>query len=133
MVARRGMTVLELSAAAVILLVTLTIALRYFGETSAARRALQREAVALQEAANVLERLGSLDAARAREMAGAPVPLSASGTRVLPEGTAAVTIAEPQGTPPMRRVVVRVRWVDRATRAERSVELVGWRSEEAKP
>ena len=133
---RRGFTLLEVSVAGVLLAVLMAAAVQMLGWVAAERRALERRQWAMQEAANVMERITARpweslspdpDPDPDRESGSlASVELSSHARDVLPEAELHVTVADEPEQPDAKRLVVVVRWQRRPGEPAAQVRLTSW-------
>ncbi|HEY2155927.1 MAG TPA: hypothetical protein VGH33_09880 [Isosphaeraceae bacterium] len=123
---RRGYGLLELTIATLLLAVAMTIVVQTAGWLAAERRGAGRRQRALQEAANLMERLSSRSWDELTpELARAQV-LSPATKAVLRDGTLDVAIIPETGDPPARRITIRVHWGDPSAGLVAPVKLVAW-------
>ncbi len=123
---RRGYGLFELAVATVLLGVAMAIVAQTVGWLAAERRGAQRRQRAVQEAANLMERLNARpwdeltpDLARAQV-------LSPSTKALLRDGDLSVSIDAEPGSPTTRRVAIRIAWGDRSAGLVAPVQLVAW-------
>ena len=121
-----GFTLLELSVAAVVLMLVMAITVQVLGWAAAERRAAERRRWAAQEAANVMERLTSRPWDSLTAEAAAAVELSPQARAVLPEGELAIEVTSQPGPPRAKRLIVAVRWQRPAGQPAASVRLTSW-------
>lgn len=135
---RRGFTMIELVAGAAILVGLLAVSLQFFHATALHRRTTRQREVALQELANVMERLAvirwqDLTTEKARQ-----VQLSDVASRSLPGATLTIEVSQPAADksaadksaaeePPAKRIVVALAWEDQSRRLGRPIRLSAWR------
>jgi hypothetical protein len=125
---RRGSLLAEVAMATVMLMIAMTLTVKVLGYVGIQRRAAEHRQRAVQEVANVMERLTAypydeLTADRARQMA-----LSPSSRQVLPGAELVVDVAEdsPGGGRSAKRIAVRLRWRGRGGEWEAPVRLTTW-------
>jgi Tfp pilus assembly protein PilE len=126
-ISRRGIGILELLVAGILLGTLMTLCLEFFGAVAGQRRALQQRQAATQEVANVMERIAarpweSLTTERLKE-----VPFSEEAKAQLPEAQMEIDVATPADDPTAKRVTVSVQWQNAAGELVRPVRLVAWR------
>lgn len=123
----RAYMLVEIVTASVLVGLAMVMTVSMLSTLAYQRRTSERRGWALQEAANVMERLSALPFERLTdETAGAYAKLSASAEKVLPGGRVQATVREEQGGPPMKRIEVAVSWSGKAGRRERPVRLTYW-------
>lgn len=125
---RRGMTLVELTIAAVLLGVAMTATVQILGWVAAERRSLERRQCAAQEAANLMERLAARPWNRLSPAEVRDVALSEPARRLLPGAELTVAVDEPSRTGPVasKRIALRIRWRNRAGGWDAPVRLSSW-------
>ena len=103
------------------------VCLQMLSAAAAQRRAAEERQTAIREAANLMERLGTVPFDRLTPEGVAAVQLSGEARRALPEAELEVQLSSPPGQPEAKRIVVLLRWQDRTGRFLRPVRLVAWR------
>ncbi|MFH1264389.1 MAG: hypothetical protein ABIK89_01590 [Planctomycetota bacterium] len=127
MVRRRGSSLLEVTAAGILLAMMLTVSLQFFRATAAQRRGLQARRTAVEEVANVMERLSArpweeLTAENAGQVEPSPeVRQALSGSELK------IDVLQTEGEPEGKRITVALRWPAGPEQPDRSVRLVAWR------
>jgi hypothetical protein len=126
--ARRGSLLAEVAMATVMVMIAMTLTVKVLGYVSSQRRAADHRQRAVQEAANVLERITAdpydeITAERARQLA-----LALSAPPSLPGAELAVSVAEeqPGAGRSAKRIAVRLRWHGRSGEWESPVRLTTW-------
>lgn len=127
MVRRRGIGLMEIAAAGILLAVMLTVSLQFVRATSGQRRGLQARRTAIQEAANVMERLCARSWEELTPEVAAQVQLSEEARRAFPDGELQVEVALPEKEPDGKRIAVVLRWPAGPEQPDRSVRLVAWK------
>lgn len=123
----RGVLLLEVLAAAALIAVLATLCLQLFGSSLAQRRALRYRQLAMQEAANALERVATRSW---EELTPARLPkesLSAEAAKILPQGHLNVEVLPADGPPEGRQLLVSVDWRDGPGQEPLVVRLTAWR------
>jgi hypothetical protein len=125
---RRGSLLLELAITGALLAVAMTLTLRLISGLGNEQRNHDRRDWAVQEAANVMERVTSLPFESIGSETGSPVGLSPEARQVLPGVELHVQTLEngPAGGAGSKRVVVRIRWRNRAGEWDSPVRLTSW-------
>lgn len=126
MVRRRGISLLEISTAGILLATTLVVCLQLARATATQRRGLQDRRLAVREAANVMERLSVQPWQELTAEGVGEVQLSEEAQQVLPQSKLEIEVTKPDELGG-KRITVVVRWLSRTEQAERSVRLVAWR------
>jgi len=124
---RRGMTILELLVAGAALATLMAVCLQMLSAAAAQRRATEDRQAAIREAANLMERLGTVPFDRLTPEGVGTVQLSGEARRALPDAELQIQLSSPPGQPEAKRIVVLLRWRDRTGRFLRPVRLVAWR------
>lgn len=125
-VKRRGLTILEVTVAGVLLAAAATLVARVLATTAGVRREAQRREWALQEASNLLERITAKPWDSVTLETAAAEGLSEETGRTLPDGTVEVNVIEVPQPLPGKRITVVVRWKKGAGEAASSVRLSTW-------
>ena len=124
---RRGMTMLELLFAGVLLGVLMTVCLQMLSAAAAQRRATDDRQTAIREAANLMERLSTVSFDKLTPEGLGDLKLSDEARRALPGGELQVQLSSPPEQPGAKRIVVLLRWQDHTGQFVRPVRLVAWR------
>lgn len=124
---RRGFTMLEMVAGAAILMVLLAVSMQFLHATAVHRRATRQREVALEEMANLMERLAAirwpdLTTERARQ-----VQLSDVARHALPGAALTIEVTQPAQEPSAKRIAVALAWEDQSRRLGRPMRLSAWR------
>ena len=127
MVKRRAFTLLELIAASVLIGAMLTLCLQVLAATTAARRRAETRMIALQQSANVMERLAAVPWEELNEENVQKLELDKQVRRLLPDAQLEIQLATPPDEPQARRITVSIGWSDRTGQAVGPVRLVAWR------
>lgn len=125
---RRGITVIELAAAVLLLGVAMSVTAQLLGAIAYERRAVGRREVAAREVANLMEHLTARPWERLTPDAVKEVRLSEPTANVLPGAELTVTVDEAAAAPevPGKRVAIRLRWHNRAGEFDAPVRLTTW-------
>jgi type II secretory pathway pseudopilin PulG len=123
---RAGFTLIEVAGATVLLATAMVIAVQVLSLSTAQARDAERRQLAVQVAANIMERLTSapwetLDA----DLAAAQTLPDESVSR-LPSGELKVTIAADTGQPRAKRITVNIQYKNRAGEFLTPVRLTAW-------
>ena len=127
MVRRRGISLMEMTAAGILLAVMMTVCLQFLRATGHQRRGLQARRTAIQEAANVMERVCARPWGELTPELAAQVQRSEEARRALPDGELQVEVTPTDQEPDGKRVAVVVRWPGGPEQPDRSVRLVAWK------
>ncbi len=122
----RGYGLVELAIATLLLGVAMTIVAQTVGWLAAERRGAERRQRALQEAANLMERLGSRRWEELTPELARAQSLSPATKAVLRDGTLEVVIVPESADPPAKRVTIRIGWGDPSAGLVAPVTLVAW-------
>lgn len=123
--ARRGLTLVEITIAVFLLAVSMTLTVRVLGWVASERRAGERRQCATREAANVVEHLTALPWERVTADTARSLTLSDTARMSLPSGELNATVDEPAGGD-AKRVSVRIRWRNRGGDWDAPVRLTAW-------
>jgi prepilin-type N-terminal cleavage/methylation domain-containing protein len=123
---RRGLSLIEVSAAIVLLGALATIVMQSLEWTLVERREAERREIALVEAGNAMERLAAANWESLAPRASAEEPLSAIAKEMLPGGRLTTEVKAAGDDPAARRIVVEVRWLNRAGETDQPVRLTTW-------
>jgi len=124
---RRGIYLLEMAVAGVLLLALMMLCVRYFAVTAAQRRALDHRQAALGEAANVMERVTARQWSDLTAEGLAKISLSPETKQALPDGELKIDLADEDAKPEAKRITVTIRWQDDQGQWSQPVRLVAWR------
>jgi len=129
MIRRRGFTLLEIATAGILLVVMLTVSLQFFRAAAAQRRELQHRRTAIQEVANVMERLCARPWQELTPEGAGQVQLAPEVQQALAGGELEIKIdmLQPDGEPEGKRITVVLRWPAGPSQPDRSVRLTSWR------
>ena len=130
MVRRRGYSLLEIFVAGTVLAAVLVISVQLVRATAAQRQATGRRQVAVQETANLMERLVARPWAELTPEAARSVQLSAEVRQALPGADLAVDVAPAPGDAEAKTITVQLRWKDGAGQWLPPVRLVALRYRE---
>jgi hypothetical protein len=124
--ARRGIVLMELLVAGALLGTLLVVCLQLIAATSAQHRATDQRQLAVIEVGNVMERLAAQPWSELTPQTAAP-RLSPPVAKRLPSAELKVEVAPSPAEPDAKRIVVSLRWQDRAGQFMQPVKLVTWR------
>jgi Tfp pilus assembly protein PilV len=132
---RRGMTLMELAVAGVLLGTLLVVCLKLLVATAAVRKSVQQRQLAVIEVGNVMERLATRRWAELTPRAAAAVRLSATARQRLPGAELKVEVidvaagwqAAPLPSPPAKRISVSLRWQDQTGQYLPPLTVTTWR------
>ena len=123
---RRGIGVMELVVAGALLGTLLVVCLQLLTATAAQRRVAEQRQLAVLEVGNAMERLASRPWAELKPEMAAP-QLSPSVRDRLPGAELKVEVTTPSAEPGTKRIVVSLRWQDRAGQFVSPVKIATWR------
>jgi prepilin-type N-terminal cleavage/methylation domain-containing protein len=123
---RHGLSLMEVSAAIVLLGALATVVIQALEWTLVERREAQRREIAMVEAANAMERLAAAKWESLAPHASAEESLSAIATEMLPSGRLTTEVTAAGESPAARRIVVEVHWLNRAGEEGKPVRLTTW-------
>ncbi len=123
---RRGFVILEVIVACGLLAVLLTMSVQVLSLMAVERRHVERRAIALVEAANIVERMSTMPYEDIDEARLADVGLSPDVCQLLPDGRASLAVEDESGEVPGKRVRVEIVWTGAAGHPESPVRLTHW-------
>ncbi len=125
---RRGSLLAEVAMSAVMLMIAMALTVKVLGWVGAERRAWDRRQWAVQEAANVMERVTSQPFENVTTSAMQGLALSPEARRLLPAAQLKVDVRadDPAGGPGSKRVAVQVRWHNSSGDWDAPARLVSW-------
>jgi hypothetical protein len=137
---RRGIYLLEMAVAGVLLLAVMMLCVRYFAVTATQRRALDHRQAALGEAANIMERITAQPWSDLTAEGLTKISLSTETKLALPDGELKIDLADEDARPspptPLpkgegkleaKRITVTIRWQDDQGQWSQPVRLAAWR------
>lgn len=123
---RRGVVMLEVVVGCGLLAVLLALAVQLLSVTALQRRHTERRAIALEQAANVVERVSAVPYAEITPERLAAIELSPEVRQILPGGTARLFVDDEAGDVPAKRVRVEIQWTGAGGRTEAPARLTYW-------
>lgn len=132
---RPGFTLIETIAALVVLAAAMTAVVQTVAVVSRQRQLTERRALAVQEAANVMERVYGLPWSELTPERAAQETLSPVCRQRLPAAALKVTVQATGDPPNQKSLLVELDWQDADGGRNRPVSLAAWRfqSREARP
>jgi Tfp pilus assembly protein PilE len=124
---RRGMLLLEMAVAGVLLLALTTLCVKYITVTAVQRQALEQRQTALFEASNMMERFAAKKYSDLTSETISKTTLSSQAESVLPNGEIKIELADIDAKPAAKRIAITIRWKDRNGLWTQPVRLVAWR------
>ncbi len=124
---RRGISLLELAAAGVLLAVILAVCAQFFRASAKQRRGLEARRIAMQEVANAMERLCAQPWEQVTPEGAGPIELSEDAEQTLPGGQVEIDVLQPDDEPGAKRITVELRWEPEVGQPPRRVRLVAWK------
>jgi type II secretory pathway pseudopilin PulG len=123
---RRGFTLVEITASVVMLAAAMTLTVQLLGALAAERRAAERRLCAVQEVANLMERVAARPWAEVTPESLRTVSLSPRALQALPGAELTATVDDASAGPGGKRISLRLRWRDRAGTWTAPVRLSAW-------
>src|SRR5262249_13531721 len=125
---RRGSLLVEVAMATVMLMIAMSLTVKVLGHVGAQRRASEYRQRALQEIANVMERLTAHPYDAITAELTSHCKLSSAVSRSLPDAELSVGVAQeqPGGGRSVKRITVSLRWRGRSGEWEAPVRLSTW-------
>lgn len=131
-VRRAAFSIAECLVALVLLGAATALLAQFVAAAGTQRRVAEQHALALQETANLMERLFAisfveLTAERARELS-----LSEAARQQLPGARLEIAVHAADGEPAAKEVRISIRWLDRSRGPEAAADLTAWRHAEGR-
>ena len=124
--ARRGVSLFEIVVATVLLGAVMTVSVQLLGWAAATRESAERRQWAVQEVANLMERLASRPWSELTPEAAAAESISDSARAMLRDAELKIAVTEPASEPAAKRVAIELRWRNRAGEFDSPVRLTTW-------
>ena len=126
-VPRRGSMLLEVCVAIFVLAAAMVAVSQFLAVAAQQQRTLGQTALAIREAANVMEHVMSRpwDGITAESVAS--LKLSSEATRRLRRCRLRIDVTAAKPTPTSKQVVVHIDWLDRAGQRNEGVQLAAWK------
>lgn len=125
----RGMSLLEMAVAGVLLAVLAGVCLKFFVAVAAQRRSLAERQTALREATNLMERLAARPWKELTPEKLDELKLSPVAAAVLGEAELKIETTQTADAPAGKRITLRLSWPDTSGAATNAVQLTCWRYE----
>lgn len=125
--ARRGSMLLETTVAIIILAAAIVAVAHTVAVVSVQRQSAERQALATEEAANLMERIYAWPVDEITAEKVAKLKLSPICRERLPEATLEVAVESTSGDPPARRIAVEIEWTEHGGVRGRPVRLTAWK------
>jgi Tfp pilus assembly protein PilV len=123
---RRGYGMFEITISALLLVIAMGMMAEAVGWLATERRGAGRRQVALQEAANLMERLSARPWEDLTPDTARSLTLTRSSTSLLRDATLDVAITASAGDPSAKRITILIRWGDSSGNTAAPVRLVAW-------
>ncbi len=123
---RRGFSLIEIAVAAALLAVLIGVSAQMVVATNAQRPALEKRAIALQQAANIIERVTAWPWQDITAERLASVKLAPSVTELLPGAALKLSVEPAVDAPPGKHVRVEISWTNAAGGTDSPVRLNYW-------
>jgi hypothetical protein len=125
---RRGSLLAEMAMSAVMLMIAMSLIARVVGWTAAERRSLDRRQWAVQEGANLMERLSARPFESLTTDAVKNTALSPEAVRTLPDAQLHIEVSDhdPTGGDDSKRIALGLRWRSRSGEWDAPVRLTTW-------
>jgi len=127
MMQRRGMTVLELIVAGVILLTLLTLCLQVVEGVGQQHRAIQHRQLAVEETANLMERLMADSWDHLTPELAKQCQLSPELQQTMPEARLEIVIDPVSEDPDAKRIQITISWPRGPEQPDQHVDLIAWK------
>jgi len=123
---RRGYMLMEAMAGAAVLAVLITVCLQMFASMTVSRRAAEQRALALQAAANTIERISALPWDQITPERLAEITLPPSTQEHLGGGNLKLTLRPLETVGPAKQLQVEITWPNSAGGTDAPVRLSYW-------
>jgi prepilin-type N-terminal cleavage/methylation domain-containing protein len=123
---RTGFTLTELLAATVVLAAVMVASVQVLGSLARQRRAAERRQWAMEEVANIMERLTVQPWDRLTTEHVQAFEISQAARAVLPDVALACEVLPEPGEHASKRITLELAWRDRAGEREKPVRLTAW-------
>jgi prepilin-type N-terminal cleavage/methylation domain-containing protein len=123
---RRAFTLVEVALSLLLLAIAMSSTVKVFGWVAAERRDSERRQWAIQEVANLMERLTALPWDGVTPGAAGRMPLSEEARGKLPGAELAVDVGKPDPARGEKKVAIRLRWKKRGGDWDAPVRLTSW-------
>jgi Tfp pilus assembly protein PilV len=123
---RRAFTACEVALAVFLMAVAMTSTVQVLGWVASERRAVERRQWAVQEVANLMERLTAAPWDGVTPESARALALSEGVRRKLPEPELTIDVDEKDAARGEKRLAIRLRWRNRAGAWEAPVRLTAW-------
>lgn len=123
---RRAFTLVEITISSLVLSIAMVLTLHVLAWVAAERRAVERRECAVQEVANLMERLTARPWDELTAQRLAQVTLSQAARSALPGAELTASVDDLSKPVVSRRLTFRLRWRNRAGGFERPVRLSAW-------
>ncbi len=124
---RAAFSVTECLVALVLLGAAVALMAQLLATAGVQRRVADQHALALQETANLMERLFALPYSELTTQRAAELQLSESAQQRLPDAQLKITVHTTAGPPAAKEIRISLRWLDRSGRHGAPAELTAWR------
>ncbi len=117
---------LEITVSAVMLATAMSVTVQLLGALAAGRRATERRLCAVQEVANLMERVAARPWGEVTPESLRTVSLSPRALQALPGAELAATVDDASASRGEKRISLRLRWRNRAGTWTAPVRLTAW-------
>jgi Tfp pilus assembly protein PilE len=127
MKSRRGMSLLEMAVAGVLLVVLAAVCVKFFAAAALQRKGMEQRQTALREAGNIMERLFARPYDELTAESAAKITLPAEVVHYLPKAELKIDLAAAGEGSPGKRISIVIRWQDSEGQWVEPARLVAWR------
>ncbi len=117
---------LEITASVVMLATAMTVTVQLLGSLAAERRAAERRLCAVQEVANLMERVAARPWGEVTPDGLRAVSLNPGALRALPAAELTATVDDASASRGEKQIRIRLRWRDRSGNWTAPVRLTAW-------
>ena len=124
---RAAFTIAECLVALVLLGAATALLAQLIAAVGIQRRVADQHSLALQETANLMERLFAVPYAELTPQRAGELRLSASARQTLPDARLRIVVHAVAGDPAAKQIRISLCWLDRSGRHAAPLELTAWR------
>jgi uncharacterized protein (DUF58 family) len=123
---RRGVIMVEVIVGCALVAVLLALCVQLLSVTALERRGVERRAIALEQAANLIERVSAMPFEQITPQRLGEIKLAEEVEAILPKAAVTWSVADEPGDVPAKRVRVEIAWTGLGGRAESPARLTYW-------
>ena len=124
--ARRAFTMIEVVVTALILVIAMSLTMKLLAWVAHERREAERRLCAIAEVANTMERFAARPLDEVTEQSARSLKISETTREALPDAELKVNVDDKAAGDDSKRIVVQLRWRNRAGEWNAPVRLTSW-------